>query len=112
MKSKQIYNLNDIGECVAFMQDCVSAINQIPNYEAKAYWNKDIELDIIKGTISAIEVFDKYNKSNCPLNSGGYYSCLSERAKNTFDYVYEYGRYGLKRLCEDGKVFTKFGFRL
>ena len=105
---RKIYNLSDVNQVVLFMSDCVDAINKCPN--EVGWWNNSLELDIIKGKISAEEVFDKYNNPRCPLNSKDYREYLSDKAINTFKYVYEYGRYGLKRLCQDGVVYKKYGW--
>lgn len=109
--TKTIYNLSDISELVQFMNDCISAINECPNWETTHSWGRSLELEAIKGEITAIDIYDRFSKKECPLNSSGYYSSLSKKSKNTFDYVYEYGRYGLKRLCNDGVVYKKHGWR-
>lgn len=89
-----LYNLADIEELIEFDTDCATAASNCPQVPYNNH-----ELEIRRGELTAVEVFDIWNDEENVVWDSGYHEDLSDKTINTFDYVYENGRKGLWKLC-------------
>lgn len=93
MKELNPYKLGNIEELIYFDEDCNIAAHACPQYS-----DDSNELTIRQKRINAMQIFDLW-KAEPTLWRFGYSEHLSKRASDTFKYVYDNGRNGLKELC-------------
>ena len=79
------YDLTKLGELVAFDDDCNNAACECPQFDTCSN-----ELQILRRAFSAKEVYYRWKKEEV-LWRYGYWECLTDRAKDTFAFVREFG---------------------
>jgi len=89
------YKLGKLEELLQFDKDCYLAASDCPQFN-----NKSNISDILSGKMSVQEVVDCW-QHNEELWRYGYGINLSSRAVDTFNYIIDNGKNGLRKLCNE-----------